>query len=88
MRGTEHSNQIHFFDITGEGMVIKKMPEMPRVLKTRRGFLGNLAPHQATEKSPRSRSNHPHGHERGRENPGRTRDSNGKEVPYKFGIYV
>ena len=37
MRGTEHSNQIHFFDITGEGMVIKKMPEMPRVLKTRRG---------------------------------------------------
>jgi len=33
MRGTEHSNQLHFFDITGEGIAIKKMPEMPRVPK-------------------------------------------------------
>jgi len=33
MRGTEHSNQLHFFDITGDGIVIKKMPEMPRVPK-------------------------------------------------------
>jgi KaiC/GvpD/RAD55 family RecA-like ATPase len=37
MRGTEHSNQLHFFDITDEGVVIKKMSEMPRVPKTRRG---------------------------------------------------
>jgi KaiC/GvpD/RAD55 family RecA-like ATPase len=36
MRGTQHSNQLHFFDITGEGIVIKKMPEMPTVPKARR----------------------------------------------------
>jgi KaiC/GvpD/RAD55 family RecA-like ATPase len=35
MRGTQHSNQLHFFDITGEGIVIKKMPETPRVPKSR-----------------------------------------------------
>jgi KaiC/GvpD/RAD55 family RecA-like ATPase len=40
MRGTEHSNQLHFFDITGEGIVIKKMPEMPRVPRVRRGSSG------------------------------------------------
>jgi KaiC/GvpD/RAD55 family RecA-like ATPase len=34
MRGTEHSNQLHFFDITGDGIAIKKMPEMPRVPKS------------------------------------------------------
>ena len=34
MRGTEHSNQLHFFDITGNGIEIKKMPEMPRVPKS------------------------------------------------------
>ena len=39
MRGTEHSNQLHFFDITGEGIVIKKMPEMPRVPKVGKGSL-------------------------------------------------
>jgi KaiC/GvpD/RAD55 family RecA-like ATPase len=33
MRGTEHSNQLHFFDITRDGIVIKKMPETPRVPK-------------------------------------------------------
>jgi len=37
MRGTEHSNELHFFDITGKGIVVKKMPEMPRVLKAKRG---------------------------------------------------
>lgn len=31
MRGTEHSNQLHFFDITDKGIVIKKMPERPKV---------------------------------------------------------
>jgi len=36
MRGTQHSNQLHFFDITGEGIVIKKMPEAPTVPKARR----------------------------------------------------
>jgi len=35
MRGTEHSNQLHFFDITGDGIMIKKMPEMPKVPKAR-----------------------------------------------------
>ena len=39
MRGTEHSNQLHFFDITGDGIVIKKMPEMPRVPKVGKGSL-------------------------------------------------
>jgi KaiC/GvpD/RAD55 family RecA-like ATPase len=34
MRGTEHSNQLHFFDVTGNGIAIKKMPEMPRVPKS------------------------------------------------------
>lgn len=38
MRGTEHSNQLHFFDITGDGIVIKKMPEMPRVPKGGKNF--------------------------------------------------
>lgn len=27
MRGTEHSNQLHFFDITDEGITIAKIPE-------------------------------------------------------------
>ena len=27
MRGTAHSNQLHFFDITDKGIVIKKLPE-------------------------------------------------------------
>jgi len=31
MRGTEHSNQLHFFDITSGGIVLKKMPEKPKV---------------------------------------------------------
>jgi len=31
MRGTEHTNALQFFDITGKGIAIKKMPEMPRV---------------------------------------------------------
>jgi len=31
MRGTEHTNMLQFFDITGEGIAIKKMPEMPKV---------------------------------------------------------
>jgi KaiC/GvpD/RAD55 family RecA-like ATPase len=31
MRGTVHSNQLHFFDITENGIVIKKMPEGPKV---------------------------------------------------------
>jgi len=31
MRGTEHTNMLQFFDITGGGIAIKKMPEMPRV---------------------------------------------------------
>jgi len=31
MRGTEHTNMLQFFDITGKGIVIKKMPEMPKV---------------------------------------------------------
>ncbi len=30
MRGTAHSNQLHFFDITDKGIVIKKLPEVPR----------------------------------------------------------
>jgi len=38
MRGTEHSNQLHFFDITGDGIVIKKMPEMPRVPRAKGSF--------------------------------------------------
>jgi KaiC/GvpD/RAD55 family RecA-like ATPase len=37
MRGTEHSNQLHFFDITSEGIAIKEMPEMPRVPKVGKG---------------------------------------------------
>jgi len=37
MRGTEHTNMLQFFDITGGGIAIKKMPEMPRVPRTRRG---------------------------------------------------
>lgn len=37
MRGTEHSNQLHFFDITDRGIVIKKMPEGPKVPRGRRG---------------------------------------------------
>jgi len=37
MRGTEHTNMLQFFDITGKGIVIKKMPEMPRVPRARRG---------------------------------------------------
>ena len=37
MRGTEHSNELRFFDITSKGIVIKKMPEMPRILKAKRG---------------------------------------------------
>jgi len=37
MRGTEHSNQLHFFDITGEGIAIKKMPKMPRIPKANKG---------------------------------------------------
>ena len=36
MRGTEHSNQLHFFDITDKGIVIKKMPESPKVPGGRR----------------------------------------------------
>lgn len=36
MRGTEHSNQLHFFDITDRGIVIKKMPEGPKVPRGRR----------------------------------------------------
>jgi KaiC/GvpD/RAD55 family RecA-like ATPase len=36
MRGTQHSNQLHFFDITDKGIVIKKMPETPTVPKARR----------------------------------------------------
>ena len=36
MRGTEHSNQLHFFDITGEGIVMRKMPEMPKIPKARK----------------------------------------------------
>jgi KaiC/GvpD/RAD55 family RecA-like ATPase len=35
MRGTEHSNQLHFFDITDKGIVIKKMPEGPKVPRKR-----------------------------------------------------
>jgi KaiC/GvpD/RAD55 family RecA-like ATPase len=31
MRGTEHSNQLHFFDITNKGIAIKGMPEKPKV---------------------------------------------------------
>jgi KaiC/GvpD/RAD55 family RecA-like ATPase len=27
MRGTVHSNQLHFFDITDKGIVVKKLPE-------------------------------------------------------------
>ncbi|MCS7131727.1 MAG: hypothetical protein NZ934_03245, partial [Hadesarchaea archaeon] len=27
MRGTAHSNQLHFFDITDKGIVVKKLPE-------------------------------------------------------------
>jgi KaiC/GvpD/RAD55 family RecA-like ATPase len=34
MRGTEHSNQLHFFDITSDGIVIKKIRETPRVPKS------------------------------------------------------
>ncbi|MCS7131303.1 MAG: hypothetical protein NZ934_01020, partial [Hadesarchaea archaeon] len=30
MRGTAHSNQLHFFDITDKGIVVKKLPEVPR----------------------------------------------------------
>jgi len=37
MRGTEHTNMLQFFDITDEGIVIKKMPEMPKVPRARRG---------------------------------------------------
>jgi KaiC/GvpD/RAD55 family RecA-like ATPase len=37
MRGTKHSNQLHFFDITGNGIVMRKMPEMPKVPKARKG---------------------------------------------------
>jgi KaiC/GvpD/RAD55 family RecA-like ATPase len=36
MRGTQHSNQLHFFDITDNGIVIKKMPEAPMVPRGRR----------------------------------------------------
>jgi len=36
MRGTKHSNQLHFFDITGMGIVMRKMPEMPKVPKARK----------------------------------------------------
>lgn len=36
MRGTEHSNQLHFFDITDRGIVIKKMPERSKVPRGRR----------------------------------------------------
>jgi len=36
MRGTEHSNQLNFFDITGVGIVMRKMPEMPKVPKARK----------------------------------------------------
>jgi len=36
MRGTEHSNQLHFFDITDKGIAIKKMPEKPKVPKSGR----------------------------------------------------
>ena len=31
MRGTEHSNQLHFFNITRKGILIKEMPEKPKV---------------------------------------------------------
>jgi KaiC/GvpD/RAD55 family RecA-like ATPase len=31
MKGTEHSNQLHFFDITNRGITIKGMPERPKV---------------------------------------------------------
>jgi len=39
MRGTEHSSQLHFFDITGEGITIAKIPEerKPEHLKEVRG---------------------------------------------------
>ncbi|MDI6820499.1 MAG: ATPase domain-containing protein, partial [Candidatus Hodarchaeaceae archaeon] len=30
MRGTEHSNQLHFFNITDQGIVVKKIPEEPK----------------------------------------------------------
>jgi len=37
MRITEHSNQINFFDITGKGIVMRKMPERPKIPKARKG---------------------------------------------------
>lgn len=36
MRGTKHSNQLQFFDITDKGIAIKKMPERPKVPEPRR----------------------------------------------------
>jgi KaiC/GvpD/RAD55 family RecA-like ATPase len=41
MRGTEHSNQLHFFDITSRGIAIKSMPEKPKVP---RGGWGSRTP--------------------------------------------
>jgi len=37
MRGTEHTSQLQFFDITGDGIAIKKVPEMSRVSRAKRG---------------------------------------------------
>lgn len=36
MRGTEHSNRLHFFDITDKGIVIKEMPKRPGIPGPRR----------------------------------------------------
>jgi len=42
MRGTKHSDQLNFFDITSDGIMIKKMSERPKVPRSGRASKASL----------------------------------------------